>query len=385
MAVAEGSGESISTEGRFVRVLWNEKPVSAWVPGSIAGLEVELRDGTARITEQAALLSRRASDSLPSAWLPLAGVLFRSEGIASSFIEGITAPALDVAMAVGARPTTEAAKAVAKNVAALTQAMTQTDQVLTEAILHGWHSLLMVHARYLPAAMIGAFRNQQGWIGGTSPLDAALVTPPPEFVHECMVDLLAYINRTDVDPVTQAAVAHAQFESIHPYADGNGRIGRVLIAWMLSRRLQLVVSPPVSMHIARDRGGYLSGLVLFQQNQTDTWVRWFAGAVKGSAEAAIDIANRIEALLAQWNVALGSMRSDAAARKILQLFPERLVVSSAEVAAAAHVCDRAARNALGALHKAGIINQFISPMKQPGRPHQLWFAPSLIDLISRWR
>ena len=103
MAIAEGSGESISTEGRFVRVLWNEKPVRAWVPGSIAGLEVELCDGTARITEQAALLSRRASDSLPSAWLPLAGVLFRSEGIASSFIEGITAPALDVAKRHGKR------------------------------------------------------------------------------------------------------------------------------------------------------------------------------------------------------------------------------------------------------------------------------------------
>jgi DNA-binding Lrp family transcriptional regulator len=107
-------------------------------------------------------------------------------------------------------------------------------------------------------------------------------------------------------------------------------------------------------------------LVLFQRNQTDTWAMVCLGGVKGSAEAAIDIAKRIEALLARWNVALGSMRSDASARKILERFPERLVVSSAEVAAAANVSSRAARNALSALHDAGIIDQLTAPIRQLG-------------------
>lgn len=79
-----------------------------------------------------------------------------------------------------------------------------------------------------PAQHVGVLRTEQGWIGGTSPLDAHLVTPPPDEVPALLDALIAYVNRHDIDPVSQAAVAHAQFELIHPFADGNGRVGRVL-------------------------------------------------------------------------------------------------------------------------------------------------------------
>ena len=69
-----------------------------------------------------------------------------------------------------------------------------------------------------------------------------------------MEDLVAFANEDRLDPVTQAAVLHAQFESIHPYGDGNGRIGRILIGWVLCHRLDLTVPPPVSLIIARDPG-----------------------------------------------------------------------------------------------------------------------------------
>jgi Fic family protein len=84
------------------------------------------------------------------------------------------------------------------------------------------------------------------------------VTPPPNELSALLDDLIAYVNRDDVDPVAQAAVSHAQFEIIHPFGDGNGRVGRVLVAWVLTRRLALLVPPPVSVAIAADVAGSAS-------------------------------------------------------------------------------------------------------------------------------
>ena len=88
-----------------------------------------------------------------------------------------------------------------------------------------------------------------------------------------------FVNSTDADAVTQAAVSHAQFETIHPYGDGNGRIGRLLVLWTLARRLDVPVPPPTSVLIARDPGGYLSGLYWFRSGELARWVGWFADIV----------------------------------------------------------------------------------------------------------
>ena len=88
------------------------------------------------------------------------------------------------------------------------------------------------------------------------------MTPPPNELAALLDDLIIFANRDDVEPITQAAVCHAQFEIIHPFGDGNGRVGRMLIAWLLIRRLALMVPPPVSVAIAADVAGYASGLAL---------------------------------------------------------------------------------------------------------------------------
>ncbi|MDZ7732438.1 MAG: Fic family protein [Acidimicrobiia bacterium] len=92
--------------------------------------------------------------------------------------------------------------------------------------------------------MVGRYRDAQGWIGGSSPLDAGLVPPPPAHLPYLMDDLVAFANADEPDPVTQAAVLHAQFETIHPYGDGNGRLGRVLVGWLLARRLRIALPHP---------------------------------------------------------------------------------------------------------------------------------------------
>jgi Fic family protein len=381
--VSEGSLEP----GRHVPIQWRGRASSAWVPATLAErkrwLQANpLRENTVRRTEQAAALARQASAALPFSWIPVARLLTRSEGIASSNIEGIASPITEVALAIFDLGGSAAAKAVGENVDALSSAMKSTSDLFTHELLHEWHRRLMVHATYLREAMVGAFRTEQGWIGGTSPFDAALVTPPPEFISELMADLSGFINDTSLDPISQAAIAHAQFETIHPYADGNGRVGRVLIAWMLAKQLGLRVSPPVSIQFARDRGGYLSGLVLFQQGSADPWIRWFADAVARSASASIQITERIVVLLADWAQRLSVLRTDATALQVLSMFPKHFVLSAQKIATELAVSERAARSALTVLQQHGIAEQLDTPTASVGRPLNIWFAPELAAIVA---
>src|SRR5436190_441085 len=191
-----------------------------------------------------------------------------------------------------------------------------------------------------PAHHVGVVRTEQGWIGGTTPLDAHLVTPPPDQVPSLLDDLVAYVNGDDADPVAQAAIAHAQFELIHPFADGNGRVGRVLIAWILVRRLSLVTPPPVSTGIAADVGGYTSGLVLFRLGDHNSWVRWFSSTVSGAGRAQQELVAAVEGLRRTWAERIGApragtrrLRSNAAAWRVLDLLPRHLVLTGPMVAA----------------------------------------------------
>src|SRR5437763_1859915 len=195
--------------GREVAIRWQGRPARAWLPDALASRPVLLSEATVRRTEQAAAAARRSSDVLPARWEPLARLLLRAEGLASSFIEGVRAPLADVVAAEldpEFDPTVgDPATWVANNLQAVTSAVTTArGSRLSVSTLHGWHRSLMDGASHLPRGQIGAFRDAQGWIGGTSPLDAALVTPPPAHVANLTRDLVRFANRTDVDPVTQA-------------------------------------------------------------------------------------------------------------------------------------------------------------------------------------
>src|ERR1019366_1308915 len=145
---------------------------------------------------------------------------------------------------------------------------------------------------------------------------AHLVTPPAGELPALLDDLIAYVNRGDVDPVAQAAISHAQFEIIHPFGDGNGRVGRVLVAWVLTRRLALLVPPPVSVAIAADVAGYSSGLVLFRLGDHRRWIMWFADAVASGGRAQRALIANVQQIKQQWRGRLAATerktRSDAA-------------------------------------------------------------------------
>lgn len=243
-------------------------------------------------------------------------------------------------------------------------------------------------ARPRPATL-GPPPTEQGWIGGTSPLDAALVTPPPERLPALLADLVDYANREGVDTVAQAAIAHAQLEVIHPFADGNGRVGRVLVSWLLSRRLHLVTPPPVSVRLAADRGGYLAGLATFRLGQHDPWVRWFADAVSAASQAQRALLRRLDELTVRWRGQLAAprngrgLRSDASAWAVLDLLPRHLVLTASLVGAGTGQTTRSAGTALRTLVEAGVLVEHAgAPGRlERGRPSRRYVSPELLGLV----
>src|SRR5439155_12684135 len=141
-----------------------------------------------------------------------------------------------------------------------------------------------------------------------------------------------------------------------------GRVGRVLIAWILVRRLSLVTPPPVSTRIAADVGGYSSGLVLFRLGDHNSWVRWFASAVSGAGRAQQELVAAVDELRRTWAERIAAprtgtrrLRSNAAAWRVLDLLPRHLVLTGPMVAAELAIPPKSANAALRDLVNAGVV------------------------------
>lgn len=379
----------MNAAGVEVPIVWNGRRVQAFVPQRLAERDLAVTTDTAIRAARAHAAVEQGAESMPDDYVPLARLLLRVEGVASSYIEGVTAPVVDVVVAE-AHPDRRDATAgwVAANLAAVTDAVGDAQAApLSVGQLCRWHRTLM-RGSPTPQHDVGALRTEQGWIGGTSPLDAHLVTPPPDVISPLVDDLVDYVNRQDIEPVIKAAVAHAQFEVIHPFADGNGRIGRVLVAWILVRDLSLLAPPPVSTRIAADVGGYASGLVLFRLGELDAWIRWFADAVSGAGRAQQELVAAVDGLRVVWRDRLAAprpgstrLRSNAAAWRVLDLVPRLLVLTGATVAQELGIPLKSANAALGDLVAADILSeQGTVASSGRGRPARLYVSGELLGL-----
>jgi Fic family protein len=367
-----------------VTVTWNGLQVEAVDPPLIADWDPALSAATVRSTERAAGAILRFGDRSAGPAEVIARLLLRAEGLASSAIEGLRATAADVAFAEATEEDQSIAAWVADNLAVVAQALS-TPAPLTLEVLLDWHTRLMEHSPSIADHHIGAWRGVLGWVGGQNPKLAAHVAAPAETIPKLMADLVVFSNRGDLDPITQAAIAHAQFETIHPFADGNGRIGRVLIGWIVKTRLGIAVPPPVSLQIARDIGGYQAGLTLYREEMVEHWVRWFAEAMERSAEDSNIVMGLIEDIQAAWREQAKDLRSDSAGRRLVEHLPSIPVVSAAMAAKALGVSNQAARLGLEALAARGIVNELERISATTGRPTRWWAAEQLLDVIGRPR
>ncbi len=360
---------------------WNGTEVRAWKPARLSDRDFSLNAAEVRATEQAAAAVRAVDRSVPHTWEALSRLLLRHEAVASSGIEGLREPLVSVLLAerTGAGG---AAGWVADNLAVIDAALASAHEPLGVEVLHRWHARLMRNSDLDPE-LIGSFRSRVGWVGGSSPFTATYVPPPPDEIADLIDDLIAFANeRTDLDPISHAAVLHAQFEAIHPYGDGNGRLGRILVTSALRRAgLTRHSTVPISVAIARDTGGYLSGLHLFEQGQAGPWIAWFAGVAQGAASITDQLADRTRHIIDTWQNRLSGLRADSAARALAPLLVAHPLQSVPDAAAMLHISRPAARTALRTLADRGILTAVEAPTPGVGRNRD-WYAAH--DLIDTW-
>ncbi|HST83900.1 MAG TPA: Fic family protein [Kineosporiaceae bacterium] len=298
----------------------------------------------------------------------LARFLLRAEAVASSKIEGLQVSGRRLARHAAGHPGRDAtADAVLGNVAAMQLAVDEVAraEVVTREHLLQIHTVLMQQTE--TPQLAGQVRTTQNWIGGNdfNPCQAAFVPPPPNRVLELMDDLCVFINRDDLPGVLQAALTHAQFETIHPFIDGNGRTGRALIHVVFRRRgLATGFVPPVSLALATDTDGYISGLNAFRydghpdepaaKEGVRRWMEVFVTATRRATRDAEALRTSLLELEANWWAALNPRRNSAAA-KLLPLFIANPVMSTDDAARLAAVSASAAYAAVEQMVAAGII------------------------------
>lgn len=233
---------------------------------------------------------------------------------------------------------------------------------LTLDLVRSMHAILMQDA---PESLgHGRYRDTQTWIGSGRIEDATFVPAPPSHIEACMqeleISMLQYTPREDepwaLSLVAQIAIAHAQFETIHPFADGNGRTGRLLMPVMLAAEGY----PPlyVSGSLLRHRRAYYDALAEIQLRWN--WAPWLgllSRAVSESCDNAIAIANDLEQIREEWAQRLSDLRTDATARKLPSYLLGHPVTTVNQVADAHGISFVAASRALGQLVERKILTE----------------------------
>ena len=351
------------------------------MPDPLADADFQLLASTAAAATAAEHACRSLGGTPAAAGFEaLARLALRAESVASSHIEGLLLSHRRLARAsFGGDDRDVTAQHVLANVRAMELAvrLAAESRSVTPRLLLEVHRVLLGGTR--DAKLGGRLRREQNWIGGggASPARAEFVPPPEDLVPGLLDDLCEFCNRTDVPGVIQAAAAHAQFETIHPFPDGNGRVGRALVHVVLVRA-GLVVHrvPPVSLALAGMADAYVRGLTSFRFGDRDDWYVLFAGALHRACSESLALAGRIEALQARWRDAAGRPRAGSAAARLIALLPDHPIVDLASACELTDASDEAVRLALNRLAGAGVLRQVSA-----GKRNRAFECVGLFDLL----
>ncbi|MYB07011.1 MAG: Fic family protein [Gemmatimonadetes bacterium] len=387
--------------GHHIRLIWRHDPIlyappkyrracayDAFLPDPLADLPFALDAATAGLVSDAEGAIHALNSERSDVLAPLARQLLRTESISSSRVEGIAVGVRAMARAasraesglrVGAT-----AREVLDNVDAMRVAMdaASAQRRFATADIVGIHRLVMAHASNRHVA--GQVRTVQNWIGGNdyNPCGADFVPPPPDHVHSLLEDLTDAMNREDLPPLAQAALVHAQFETIHPFEDGNGRTGRALVQVVLRRRgIAPRYVPPISVILASERDAYIEGLGRFRFGDPVQWVAEFAEAAARAAALASRYLGAVRDLQDQWRHQLAAgpnPRADAAAWAVIDALPAHPVMSAADAIADTGRAPSAVHAAVRQLVNAGVL----IPLSRSKR-NRLWEATGLLELVER--
>ena len=323
--------------GTYEVTVGGGETVRAFVPHPLPPVpEVDFREDLRRPLEAATTALGRldaVTELLPDATVFVYGYV-RKEAVLSSQIEGTRSSLSDLMLheaggASGA-PVSDVLE-TSNAVAALNHGVERLRGgfPLSNRLMREMHARLLATGRGA-AMMPGEFRRSQNWIGGSRPGNAAFVPPPPNHVQDCMAGLERFIHATDdgLPVLVKAALAHVQFETIHPFLDGNGRLGRLLITLMLCDA-ELLREPLLylSLYFKRNRSTYYQ--LLNDTRHTgdwEAWLRFFLEGVGGVAEAAFATARSASETIRDDRTRIGVLgRRAGSALRVHQSLVERPV------------------------------------------------------------
>ncbi|HEY8717497.1 Fic family protein [Pengzhenrongella sp.] len=309
----------------------------------------------------------------------LGDFLLRTESVASSRIERVDATMDNLAKAVvgiKAPPEAHSMIAATRALTAMVTAAGDKGRIELDDILDA-HRRLM-HEDPVDGQYAGNLRTMQNWIGGSnySPRDAVHVPPSPEMVPDLMTDLVRFVNRRDMPALTQAAIAHAQFESIHAFTDGNGRIGRALINAVLRRRgvTSRAIIPVASVMVA-DVDRYFSLVNAYRDGAAGPFVSYLANATLRASQEARVSAVELAAMPARWHERVHARRGSAAA-KLIDVLLEHPALDAQTAALLTGASTSSTYTAIEQLAAADVLH----PITQSKR-NLAWAATDVMDEI----
>jgi Fic family protein len=349
------------------------------VPAAIAALTLDLPPAVHAEAEAASREITRFDAELGDDIAPFAAVLMRSESAASSQIENLTASARAIAEAelpgVAAKRNAEM---IVANTAAMQAALALSDNALSNnvdaaAILAMHRALMASQPRHTP----GEFRTEPVWIGGGStPVGATFVGPRHHLIPAAIADLITFARRANIPALPQIALAHAQFETIHPFTDGNGRTGRALVQAMLrTKGLTRQLTVPVSAGLLADTAAYFDALTGYRNGDAAPIVECFSRASSRAIDNGRLLVTELRDIRRCWNDEI-TARSDSAVWKLADLLTRRPVVNAALLAAELGIDSTNAHRYLTPLTEAGILIETTNRAR-----NRIWRAPEVLAAL----
>lgn len=330
-------------------------PYRAAVLPEIAQLEPVMSAATAALADEATAELARFDAEMGSDIAPFGAILLRSESAASSRIENLTASAKAVALAELGDTSRRNATEIVANTSAMTAAIALADRLDESAILAMHAALLEQH----DPNIAGTWRSAQVWIGssGYGPHTVRFVPPHHTRVVAAIDDLVRFMQRDDLPVLPQAAIAHAQFETIHPFPDGNGRTGRAIVHCLLrGKRLTRQVTVPVSAGLLADTERYFDALTAYRAGETQPIVERFAEASFDSIVNGRRLVTELRAIRAAWSDSVTSRRQ-AIVWRALDIAFQHPVLDNALVQRLLDVSAMGAEAAITELVKIGALQE----------------------------
>jgi len=355
----------------------HDQPYDAAITPTIADISPKVGSEVLAAAEEASMAIVRFDAEHGNRIVPFSSILLRSESAASSRIEQLTATAQAIALAELGDASRKNATMIVSNTRAMEAAIALADQLGVSSIIEMQATLLGdEHPEW-----VGKWRDTQVWIGGRryGPHGSMFTPPHHERVPAAMDDLVAFSDRDDIQPLVHAALVHAQFETIHPFPDGNGRTGRAIIHSLLRRRgITRNVTVPISAGLLVDVDAYFDSLGDYRLGNIEPIIEQMTDATFTALGNATEMLSDLDAIAGEWRDRI-TARSDSTVWRLTELLMRQPGVNSKAVEEALGVSRPAALNAIGKLADAGVL------AKARGQErNRAWIAVDVVAALDRF-